>query len=90
MISFLVASSIGTHNLRADVDYNGIVNVLDLVEIAKRLGQSPGRRMKSSGSSVNTPPDLGLAPTASRKVDSATIQSWIDLAQIEDDGSEMF
>ena len=86
----LAASSIGTHNLRADVDDNGIVNVLDLVEIAKRLGQSPGRRMKPSGSSVNMPPDLGIAPSTSRNIDPATIQSWIDRARIEDDGSEVF
>lgn len=88
----LAASSIGTHNLRADVDDNGIVNVLDLVEIAKRLGQSPGKTLKPIGSSVsvNVPPDLPLAPSANRNIDPVTIQSWIDSAQIEDDGSEMF
>ena len=86
----LAASSIGTHNLRADVNDDGIVNVLDLVEIAKRLGQSPGKTRKTSGSSVNEPPDLGLAPSASRNINPATIQSWIDLARIEDNGSEMF
>ena len=86
----LAASSIGTHNLRADVNDDGIVNVLDLVEIAKRLGQSPGKTRKTIGSNVNEPPNLELAPSASRNIDPATIQSWIDLAQIEDNGSEMF
>ena len=91
----LAASSIGTHNLRADVDGNGIVNVLDLIEIAKRLGQPANKTMMPVGSSVseNVPPQeiqYRSAPSVSRNIDPSTIQSWIDLARIEDNGSEVF
>ena len=51
------------------------------------VSKSPKPRAERS---PNNPPEIALAPSVSRHVDPSTIQSWIDLAQIEDDGSEMF
>ncbi len=87
----VVASSIGTQNPRADVNGDGFVNVLDLVLIYTSSlwgGPAPATLDQSFTRSVNNPPPL--APQQSRNVDPTTIQSWIDQAQLEDDGSAIF
>ena len=87
----IVASSIGTHNMRADVNDDGFVNVLDLIAIATNPRWQKAAAIKEKGTasrSSNNPPPL--APSTNQNVDPTTIQSWIDLAQVENDGSEMF
>ena len=85
----IVAGSIGMvpHNPRADVNGDGSVNVLDLVAI-----YTSGLWATSvDGEKVNDANEPALtAPSASRNVNPTTIQNWIDLARIEDDGSVIF
>ena len=51
------------------------------------MGQNETKAAKPGRNANDSPL---LAPSANHDVDPATIQSWIDLAQIEDNGSEMF
>ena len=84
-----VAGSIGMDpdNPRADVNDDGFVNVLDLISIYK----SPLWAGSVDPVKVNDPNEPALtAPSISRNLDPATIKSWIDLAQVEDDGSAIF
>ena len=85
----VVAGSIGSvpPNPRADVNGDGFVNVLDLITIY----ESPHWAKPVSSKKVSAANEPALtAPPVSRNVDPATIQSWIDLAQVEDDGSTIF
>ena len=85
----VVAGSIGAvpPNPRADVNSDGFVNVLDLITIY----ESPHWAKPVSSKRVSAANEPALtAPPVSRRLDSATIQSWINLAQVEDDGSAIF
>ena len=88
----LVAASIGTLNPRADVNGDGFVNVLDLVTIyTSPLWAKPAPRTPAdSWSRAANDDNIISAPATSRNVDPATIQSWIDHAQVKDDGSAIF
>ena len=84
----VVAASVGTLNPRADINGDGFVNVLDLVLIyTSDLWAKPAPKTldQSFSRAANAP-----APTINGKLDSTTIQSWIDQAQVTDDGSEIF
>ena len=88
-----VASSIGSAaaNSRADVNGDGFINVLDLVTIYKSdlwAGSAPATVAGSWTRNDNEP--ALTAPSVKRNVGPATIQSWIDMARIEDDGSAIF
>ena len=123
-ISYHIRSNpvVVTHQYpREDVNRDGIVDVLDLVEIAAWLGQVPAdpRADVNNDGIVNTldliliaghsnwgkqvePVEIrdandqvGKAPLSvsvgqSADLAPATIQAWIDLAQVEDDGSAIF
>ena len=81
----VVAGSLGQANPtnpRADVNDDGIVNALDLVTVAKNLGNS------TPAAKVREPNGVGSAPAANLRPE--TIQGWIDIAQVEDDGSAIF
>ena len=83
-----VAASIGSLNPRADINGDGFVDVLDLVLIyTSDLWAKPAPKTldKSFSRAANNP-----APTINGTLDSATIQSWINHAQVKDDGSEIF
>ena len=85
----MVAFNIGKipYNPRADVNGDGFVNVLDLAAIYA----SPEWGKTKTKKEVNDKNKSALeAPPMSRNVDSATIQVWIDLARVEDDGSAIF
>ena len=83
-----VAGSLGKANPinpRADVNDDGIVNALDLVTVAKSLGKS------TPATEVRKPNTLPAAPAADvANLSPETIQGWIDIAQVEDDGSAIF
>ena len=83
-----VAGSLGKANPinpRADVNDDGIVNALDLVTVAKSLGNS------TPATKVRNPNTLPAAPAADvANLRPETIQGWIDIAQVEDDGSAIF
>ena len=83
-----VAGSLGKANPinpRADVNDDGIVNALDLVTVAKSLGKStPAAKVRDP----NTSPAAPAANVAN--LSPETIQGWIDIAQVEDDGSAIF
>ena len=83
-----VAGSLGKANPinpRADVNDDGIVNALDLVTVAKSLGKS------TPATEVRKPNTLSAAPAADvANLSPETIQGWIDIAQVEDDGSAIF
>ena len=69
--------------LRSDVNNDGIVDLLDLVVVAS----SPywGRSVRFEAREPNLPaPDANVASV------TEAIQGWIDLAQVEDDGSAIF
>ncbi len=80
----IVARSLGAVPMdpRADVNEDGFVNVLDLVAIYLDTNWSKSvspTRVRSAN-----------APLANGNVGPETIQEWIDLAQVEDDGSAIF
>ena len=73
---------------RTDVNDDGFVNVLDLIAVSS----SPhwGKDVTPTAKRKANKPSLS-APAASVEVlTPATIQGWIDLAQVEDDGSTVF
>ncbi|MCG9132479.1 T9SS type A sorting domain-containing protein [Candidatus Poribacteria bacterium] len=75
-------------NPRTDVNDDGFVNVLDLIAVSssRYWGQTvtPARQRAANKPSLS-------APAASvEALTPATIQGWIDLAQVEDDGSIVF
>ena len=84
-----VAASIGMvlHNPRADVNGDGFVNVLDLIAIyTSEHWAGSVDAVKVSDANEPAP----KAPSANRNVNPATIQTWIDLARIEGNGSAVF
>ena len=64
-------------NPRADVNGDGHVNILDLVTIAQHFGESA-----DASPSANVPVQEYINPE--------TVQAWIALAQVADDGSVVF
>ena len=64
-------------NPRADVNGDGHVNILDLVIIAQHFGESAG-----------APPSVNIH--AQEYIEPGTVQTWIALAQVADDGSAVF
>ena len=78
----LVAQRLGetvSANSEVDVNDDGLVNILDLILVARHLGEST----TSAAPSILTRGVVdGLDPTM--------IQTWIEQAQIEDDGSLTF
>ncbi len=85
----IIAGSIGIvpHNPRADANGDGSVNVLDLVAVytsSQWLQSAAHTKVNDSNEAALT------APSVSRNVSPSTIQTWIDLARIEDDGSAIF
>ena len=64
---------------RADVNRDGIINILDLILVAQHLGEST----MAAAPSVSAIEDV-------KGLDPATIQTWIEQARAEDDGSLAF
>ena len=84
----LVAVAAGSGG-RADVNNDGMVNVLDLILVARHpnFGQEGVATVEIRGTNdqVGTAPAMNVA-----NVTPQTIQGWIDLMQVEDDGSAIF
>ena len=90
--------------LTGDVNRDGVVNILDLIRVARQLGQrvSADSAVDINGDGVVNIFDLTLvaqgigktsaaAPTvATGSVDPATIEVWIAQARLADDGSITF
>ena len=91
--------------LSGDVNRDGVVNILDLISVAQQLGERvpPNSPVDINSDGVVNIFDLTLvaqgigkstAPAApavaTRRVDAATIEAWITLARLEDDGSIAF
>ena len=90
--------------LTGDVNRDGVVNILDLIRVARQLGQrvSADSAVDINGDGVVNIFDLTLvaqgigktsaaAPTvATGSVDPATIEVWIAQARLADDGSIAF
>ncbi len=72
-----VAKRFGQDNRDADLNGDGTVDIFDLVLVAKHLGDS----------SNPAAPDIGARP---HLLSSKTVQSWIDMAHVADDGSLAF
>ena len=86
--------------LTGDVNRDGVVNILDLIRVARQLGK---RVPSDSPEDINSDGvvnifDLtlvaqgigGAAAPAARGIDSATIETWIAQARLQDDGSIVF
>ena len=85
----VIAASLGLAqpiNPRADVNKDGIVNALDLVIVAQK-NQRQNKRLLRFGEPNAAAPAL---PGSVVALDSATIQGWIDSAQVAHDGSAIF
>ena len=84
----IIAASLGLAkpiNPRADVNNDGIVNALDLVIVAQHImDRTPAVEVR--GRNMPAP----AIPGSVAALDLATIQGWIDMAQLEDDGSAIF
>ena len=88
--------------LSGDVNRDGVVNILDLILVARQMGKSvpADSPVDVNGDGVVNIFDLTLvaqgiggaaAPAvASGRADAATIKAWITLARLEDDGSLAF
>ena len=80
--------SVGDSHSRVDVNNDGIVNILDLIQVAMSPdwgGASTLKDVRNANVASLSAPSMvaeNLAP--------ATIQAWIDLAQVEHDGSSIF
>ena len=74
---------------RVDVNNDGIVNVLDLIMVASHSAWGEGSAVvKVRDANI---PSTKAAPAAGiATLNTAAIQGWIDLAQVEDDGSAIF
>ena len=72
-----VAKRFGQDNRDADLNGDGTVDIFDLVLVAKHLGDS----------SNPAAPDIGARP---HLLSSKTVQGWIDMAHVADDGSLAF
>ena len=74
----LVAQSIGTaDSTRVDVNGDGFVNIIDLVMVAAKV-------------SAAAPAPAAPLARSNGHINPRTIQEWIQLAQVEDDGSAIF
>ena len=86
--------------LTGDVNRDGVVNILDLISVAQRLGQrvSADSPEDINGDGVVNIFDLtlvaqgigGAAAPPGRGTNTATIQAWIAEARLADDGSIAF
>ena len=79
-------------NPRADVNNDGFVNVMDVILIARHpnWGESVNPiKVRDANNQVGGAP-LSVSVGQSADLAPATIQAWIDLAQVEDDGSAIF
>ena len=79
-------------NPRADVNNDGFVNVMDVILIARHpnWGKSVNPiKVRDANDQVGAAP-LSASVGQAADLAPATIQAWIDLAQVEDDGSAIF
>ena len=86
--------------LTGDVNRDGVVNILDLIRVARQLGQNvpADSAVDVNGDGVVNIFDLtlvaqgigGAAAPPAHGLDSGTIEAWISLARIVDDGSLAF
>ncbi len=77
---------------RADVNNDGIVNTLDLILISRHpnWGKAVAPvEVRGANDQVGTAP-LSASVREQTDFTPETIQSWIDLAQVEDDGAAIF
>ena len=89
-----LGGNLGTvpNNPRADVNDDGFVNVLDLAAIHRHRNwgkAAPLVNVRNANNQIGSAP-LSASVGQSADLTPATIQGWIDLAQVEDDGSAIF
>ena len=81
-------ASVGDSHSRVDVNDDGIVNILDLIEVAMSAdwgGASTLTKVRNANAASLSAPSM-----VAENLTPATIQAWIDLAQVEHDGSAIF
>ncbi len=86
--------------LTGDVNRDGVVNILDLLRVARQLGQRVGADspVDINGDGIVNIFDLtlvaqgigGAAAPPAQGLDSTTVQAWISEARLADDGSLLF
>ena len=88
--------------LTGDVNRDGVVNILDLLRVARQLGQrvAADSPVDVNGDGIVNIFDLTLVaqgiggaaapPVAAGRADAATIEAWIAQARLQDDGSTVF
>ena len=74
-----LGSTVSSTNRRSDVSGDGIINVLDLIAVAQHLGES-----------TTSASPIIVAMDNIEGLDATMIQTWIERAQVENDGSIAF
>ena len=74
---------------RVDVNNDGIVNVLDLIMVASHSAWGEDSAVVNVRN-ANVPSTKAAPAAGIAALNTAAIQGWIDLAQVEDDGSAIF
>ena len=78
-------------NPRADVNDDGIINALDLIAVSSHVNWAKHvAPQETRGVNAFVGPSAPALAVGSAELTPATIQGWIDLAQVEDDGSAIF
>ena len=78
----LVSRDLGSDapaNLRTDVNRDGVINIQDLILVANHIGES---------TDTNAAP--AILTMENKELTPAVVQTWIDQAKLEDDGSLAF
>ena len=74
---------------RVDVNNDGIVNVLDLIMVASHSAWGEDSVVMNVRN-ANVPSAKAAPAAGIAALNTAAIQGWIDIAQVEDDGSAIF
>ena len=92
--------TVGERSLTGDVNRDGVVNILDLLRVARQLGQRVGADspVDVNGDGIVNIFDLtlvaqgigGAAAAPAGGINSSTIEAWIVKARLADDGSTVF
>ena len=90
-----IASDFGVGGSRADVNNDGVVNVMDIILVARHPNWAKEEeleliKIRDANDKIGSAPLSASVGNQPADLTPETIQGWIDLAQVEDDGSAIF